>query len=745
MMKLNVRYYTLACILLLTHCCSIAGEDIEDSDELPSALSEKCDIPATLSCSTENAIEDSSKGITLDLRAPTYSQGVLKTEFGGVITGPNLRLQAQRIAYTRKIEQEVPVFTIEAEGDLIFEYGKYLFVGERLEFDFLTNTGVIYCGKTMVEPWFFGGDRIHLHADGSYFIENAFATTSQSLITDWEILLETAEIAPDHTLDATNVKFRIFRLPVFWLPRFKANLDTIFDGPIRYSIKWGGNQGHRFGLVYELFSWNHLTAFLRLDYRLKRGLGGGIEANYASEDRKTVFQSINYAARDSSIIHPGQRFRYCFQGLGDTLFYDDQVSMHLSYEKVSDIDMPTDYYDHGLDLDIAAPTELIIRTQQEHSITNLLTRLRINNFQTINQELPTFEKSWHPFTLGDTGIISDSKFKASYLDFAYGNNILFVHDYYSPRVEYAPNYYRPFSFSGINATPEVGGVFVAYGNSPNDTPEYLAVGKFGCSLNTSLSKIYDSCKHVITPYANYDYYSMPTVPPNDHYIFDIDDGWYRLNMLQFGFSQSLFQKEWDGISRPFYTNLYANAFFDTHTFPSTIPKVYADFIYQPLSILRYTLNTAWDFNHNELDHFNFRTEYTFSSDAAIAVEYRHRSPWDWRKIDHTNFIIDSYRSLFELRHSLMSDRRDTLLLHWFYRFHPCWAFEFESRHGWDRQFEPPYNEFEIDLIGTLRSALNLKLSYQHKEDDDRLSFYLSIGINPPDYLKARTAVPCLGF
>lgn len=719
--RFSLRWFLL--LALAVHAISFGDEDFFDDEE-------NLDTPTD---------------IVIDLSHPTCCDGVITTEHGGVISGPNLRIQARRLVYCRKKEEGTLIFNTIAEGDVILEYGDYVLVGERLEYDFLTKTGVIYNGRTMLEPWFFGGAVIYLLEDGSYQIDDAFITTSENIYADWQFNAETAHLSCDYLLDARNLNLKIYRAPALWLPSFKVNLNTIFDGPIRYNVKWGGNQGHRFGLVYEIFSWQHLKAFLRLDYRIKRGFGGGVETYYRSEDRKTVFQSINYAAQDSPIIHPSQRLRYRFQGIGDSLLLDDKITVHLSYDKLSDIEMATDYNDRGLELDNAGRTELIIRRQEETWIANLITRLKINQFQTIKQELPTFETSWHPSVLGATGIISNVGVKAAYLDFAYGNNIMNVHDYNSTRLELNPTFYRPFGTENWTATPEVGGLLIAYGNSPSGKAEYLTLAKLGLNMNTNLSRYYGNYKHVITPYIQYDYYSMPTVSPSAHYIFDINDGWYRLNMLQFGVSQSLYEKEWCGISRKIYANLYANAFFDTPTFPAAIPKVYADVVFNSFATVSHSLDTGWDFNHGELDHFNARTEWTINQDVAIALEYRHRSPYDWRKADHTNFILDSYRTLAELYNSQVSDRRDTLLVHVFYRFHPSWAFEFESRSGWNRRFEPNYNEFEIDLLGTLKSAWNVRLSYQHKEDDDRLSVYFSIGIKRPDCARVRQVIPCLGF
>lgn len=691
-------------------------------------------------------IKHAPEGITVDLREPSYSAGVLETDKGGVIKGPDFRIQATRIVYTRKMENGECTYSIVAEGDMIMEFCDYVFVGERLEYDFLSKTGVIYDGRTMVEPWFFGGKRILLCCDGSYIICNGFFTTSMSYCPEWEISAQEAALSRDHTLEAKNIQLRLFDLPLLWLPTFKTNLDDIFDSPIRYSMRLWGRQGPRLGLSYELFSWNQWKTILQLNYRLNRGPGGGFETYYHSPDRKTSFQTINYGAMDSSLIHPDERVRYRFQGIYDSLFMQDTVSVNLSWDKLSDKYMASDYRDKGLELDTAGRTQLVVRRQEEQWISSIISRVRLNAFQTLKQELPTLETSWRPFTLGETGVIADLLVRASYLDFVYGNNLAHVHEYNSPRIEASPKFYRQFKWGNINVTPEAGAEGIFYGNSPEHSVKWLGVGKLGCTVNTILSRPYRNYKHVIIPYAKYDYYTYPSVSPNDHYIFDIDDGWYRLNMLRFGAAQSIYYKSASGyVERAIHADIYGNAFFGTQTIHAVVPKVYADIVFNTAPFLKHVVNTAWDFSRNELDHFNFRTEWTINDNVAVSAEYRHRDAFDWRKADHTNFILDSYRSIFQLQHSLLSDRRDTLLLHCFCRIHPNWAIEFQSRQGWNRIHEPKYTEFEVDLLATLRSALNIKLTYQHRENDDRIAFSFNIGLKRPDLDKECGKIPYLRF
>lgn len=714
-------------------------------------------LPCHADSKSHELVEDLfAKGVTVDLRDPEFSEGILRTTCGGVVQGPDIRIQAQNIIYTKKIIDGKPVFFIEAENDLMIEIGDYLFIGQRLEYDFQEKSGVLYEGRTSVEPWFFGGEVIYLRADGSYMIYNGFVTTSENYRTDWQITSDEATFVENGYISAKNVQFKLLQLPVFWVPSFKASLDSIYDAPVRFTAHAGGRQGTRGGMTYELFSWNRWKTFLRLDYRIKRGFGGGFETSYKSEDHRHYLETVNYIARDSAVTEPYERTRYRFQGVYSNQLMDDRVSVDATWDKLSDKEMATDYKDRGLELDTAGSTQLLVRRQEDSWIVNFLTRVRVNTFQTVKQELPSLETTWRPLTLGSTGIISDNKLKLSYLDYEYTNDLVNVHDYSSGRIEYTTNFYRPIVFDYLNLLPEAGSELIYYNNSPERGGQrWLAVGMFNLEANNSFNHLYGNCKHVIQPYAKYTYFTGPTTSPNDHYIFDIDDGWYRLDTLRFGFRNYFYVKSPDGcINRRLMADIYTNAFYDTPTIRQSIPRIYGRFVVNSLPTLRHTLDTAWDFERGEVDRFNLRTDWTVTRDLAIALEYRQRSAYDWRKVDYNNYILDSYRSEWELRHSTVSDRRNTLLLNMFYRLTPTWAIAAAARNGWNRHHEskelrePSYIEYEFDLIATLKSAWNIKLSYQHKEEDrnqNRIAVYFTIGLKRPDREKCENPIPCLEF
>lgn len=688
-----------------------------------------------------------SEGLMVDLREPTFQDGVLSTDQGGVIQGPDLRIQARKISYTRKEDGDNKIWTIRAEGDLLIEYKKNLFVGEYLEYDFITQTGIILDGRTMIGAWFVGGKTIHLMQDDTCLISDAYLTTSEGPTADWYLTAENATVQNQHYLSALNVKFKIYNVPLLWVPSLSTNLDTLSEHPFRYTFGWGGVQGPRLGASYEAVSWEQFRLLVMADYRLKRGPGGGFETHYHSLDRKSLFETINYVARDISLFNRHENMRYRFQGYYKDLLWGDKLSFELSYDKLSDEDMAADYADQSLALVPSERTQLEIRRQEESWIANLFARVRVNNFETILQELPSFYATSKPFYLPQTGIISDLRCTASYLDFTYAKDISNVHDYNAPRLQLLQKLYKPIVQGAVTIQPEVGGTAIFYGNSPGGSERWVALGTAGATITAPLHRYYsERWKHIITPYAEYQYFTFPTVSPDDHYIFDLNDAWYRVSMVRFGIDQSLYLKQRDGIIRRYlYADLYSRAFFETETIPTTIYKSYARLVMAPFATIRQTLETAWDWDEQELDHLNFRTEWTVNEDFAISAEYRHRDDFCWRKADPDNFVMESFHTIEELRHSQVSFRRDAAVLHFFYRFHPNWAIEFESLHGWNRRDHSRYIEFEVDLYGTLRSACRVKMSYQHREGDNRVAVYLSLGGHSPDHERTGDFIPSLSF
>ncbi len=670
--------------------------------------------------------------LVIDLKNPVFAHGVITTEEGGVITGQGIRIQAQRIEYINKIENGIRIQKIIAEEDLMMEYANRAFVGTRLEYDFINKTGVLYNGKTFVDIWFLGGDKIELQEDGTFYIANAFVTTCEDQDNTWEINAKTVKITEDKFLAARNIRFRFFKIPLFWLPSFKSNLKAFSDPPIRYKVVWDKGLGPRLTMRYRIFSWRDLDLFFRLDYRIQRGFGGAFESEYSSPDHSTTFVTRSYGAHDKSFPDERGPHRYRLQGLYHIQSKDEKSQIHLTWDKLSDTRMVGDFRSDDFEINTQKRTHLVLFHQLNSAIFNLSFQPRVNRFDSIDQELPLLTIGVRPFQLGNSGIISNNYANAGYLDYVYANDLRkefhrlgLSSSTRAARMETRNELYRPFSLGHFTLTPNIGVIGIFYSNNPSHHSIGQGIFNYGFNGQTRLFKNYHKFCHMSEPYLEFQGLTSPTAALSHHFYFDINDGYDQLNQLRLGWRNSFYSRNCPHFLPSIFTDIYTYGFFGNRHFAQTFPKFYLNVGWnRPSYAIRGGI--AWNNEEHVWDYANIATDWTINEDIAFGIEFRHRSRFDWRKADHENFIVDVARPIPELLASPMSDGRDTLLARLFIRLAPKWSCHIQSRHGWGRRNEPRYNAGKIDLITMLTCSWRLRLSYERLPNDNRFSSAVSL-------------------
>jgi len=648
----------------------------------------------------------------VNLIEPSFHDGTLSTTKGGTIKGENMFLQGRKISYIRKQDPNgKPVHKIIAEGDLFFLFKGRAYTGEKIEIDVDTRTSVIQNGCTSMEPWYVGGKSIDLNADGSGIIHDGYMTTSENEKSDWTVTSPEVKLSKGSKIKAKNVQFLFIRLPFLWLPSYSTDLKHSSSSPIKYRFRWGGGLKANAGLSYEIHKSSNWKTELLADANVKKikgGLGGGFITRYLNPNKKEKLELFNYMAHDLTTKEEGHPWlRYRFRGEYDNKLASDQIDLRVTYDKLSDQDMKSDYMNQIPSSTRIYDTQATLRHMNPNWITSLNTKIRANHFQTTKEELPLFQFNARPLVLGKSDIILANTFNAGYLDFKYANNSRHVRDYHSSRIELSQKLYRQNILGPFSITPEVGYTAIAYNNSPQHVSRNLVIGKVGCECHTSFIRN----NTVLEPYANYEYYTTPTVEPHHHYLFDLNDGWHRLNQLRFGLKNFVTMPAADSaFLRKFSTDLYARAFFNTPTINRTIPRIYLDTNFKATSSTNYYIRSAWDLERKRIDHMNIGGEFTINEDAAFMVEYRTRSHYAWRKLDQENFFVDTFHSESRLRHSQLSDRRDAVLLSTFLRLHPHLSLQLRTVQGFNRPGQRSYSAYDIDIITLIRGALRLSVS-----------------------------------
>ena len=709
----------LKCFFCSLVCLSLPlSSDTKDvlNEESPKAVTHKTLPPAF-------------QDLEVNLKEPVFSDGVLKTTQGGIITSKGMRIQARQLAYTNTTIEGTKVVKIQAEEDLLLEYEGRFFIGSKLEYDFINHTGTLFNARTADGIWFVGGDTVELKADGSFLLQNAFLTTCESQENTWEIRSKAITLTDKHLLTASNIHLNLFHIPFLWLPSFKSNLSFVSDPPIRYRITWDKGIGPRATIRYRVFSWKEFNLFCRLDYRITKGLGGAIESEYFAENKRTSLVTRSYGAYDKVVYDESGLKRYRLQGLFNHLSLNEKTSTHLSYDKLSDLKMISDFPTSDFEVDTQKRTRLLINHQENFAFGTLNFEPRLNPFESCNQNLPLVKTGIKPFSLGSSGIISENSASGGYLDYVYAHDLLHshptLHEIHSSRFEMRNRLYRPFCAGPLHFTPAASVIGIFYGNNEHGTSSGQGLITYGANLSSPLYKSYPSCRHTVEPYCNYLSLTKPKSPLQNHYIFNMDDGLYQINSLRIGVKNNLSFSSASLFSPNLSLDLYTYGFFKDSTFTETFPKGYISAIWnRPFYAIEG--HSCWNFEENLLDFCNMLTEVTVNEHAAFVLEFRHRSRFDWRKADHENFILDMARPIDELLNSPLSDGRNTLLGRLQVRLSPKWTCHFASHYGWGRGREPLYSTFKIDATTLLSSRWQLKFSYLHTTNDDRFAMQMQL-------------------
>ena len=464
---------------------------------------------------------------------------------------------------------------------------------------------------------------------------------------------------------------------------------------------------------YELYSNETFGLYGRLDYRFKYGPGAAIETDYHSLDQRTIFQTKTYGAFDKIVPQESGDKRFRLQGLLTTHSENEKTHFHACYDKLSDDKMPQDFKSDDFELNTQKRTILWVLHQEKNYFGKLNFQPRINNFQSINQQLPLVKVGLRPFTVGSTGIISDNQFSAGYLDYVFLKRVEKVlPSLKSGRFATYNTLYRPIHIGPLNVTPEAGVIGIFYTNTPEHQAQGQGMFTYGGELNTQISRNFPSLKHMIEPYVSYEGLTRPLLNNNRHFIFNLEDGYTTLNQVRFGLAQSFYSFKNPSFLPNFYWDIYTFGFFGKTAFNWKYPKGYTDFVMRK-SFLTIKAGIAYNFQERLFDYTNGKADITVSENVAFGVEFFHRSKYDWRKADHHNFILDVVRPIEELVNSPVSDGRNTFLTRVQLRLTPLWTCHFESHQGWGRRNEPNYQEFKLRLttLVTGRWHLEFGLAY----------------------------------
>jgi hypothetical protein len=473
---------------------------------------------------------------------------------------------------------------------------------------------------------------------------------------------------------------------------------------------------------------DELDGALHLDYRQRRGVGLGPDANFhlgrwgEGTLRYYYLHDDDPNASVSSLTNalPTNRQRVSL-GYQATPFTDLSVRSMVRWQ--SDIAVSHDYFESDYRQNPQPSTFVEADKLWQNFSLDLYVQPRVNDFLETVERLPDLRLTGFRQQVFQTPIYYESESSAGYYERRFAeSNALFAavgpfgtNDYSAARADTYHQLLLPETFFGwLNVTPRVGGRFTYYSHAtgPGATTDDIYRGVFntGAEVSFKASRVWngarselfdvDGLRHIIEPSLNYVFVPTPNRAPPQLPQFDSELPSLRLLPLDFPDYNSIDSIDSQNVLRLGLRNkLQTKRNNDVENLLNC--EVFTDWRIKP----RPDQGTFADI-YSDID-FKPRSWITLSSETRFGMDDRR-----WREANHTLTLSPDTRWSWVVGHRyLRSDPtlgrdsgNNTILSSLYYRFNENWAarlqHRFEARDGQlEEQYYTVYRDFRSWTAG----------------------------------------------
>lgn len=436
------------------------------------------------------------------LRSTTSLQKMDYQEYQDMTAEAGMKLEVNRIITTDTGNQQIEAKVTKnvaymradrASGNI--QTGAFMFK------NFAIKAGALYCAAEEA-------DRT---PDGQIDLKNARFTTCEYMLDNhdhYALKASKATLSPreankglanynpdhgEHSVWAYDTTFRLWDVPVLWLPALYKPADESGFG-VQFEMGSSTEMGYYlrtskgFQLVDEPVI---VRAAALFDFYSKRGFGFGATTDIISQESKTeifaygisdknpynAFDSDNNAASPEDAAKQYDRFtipreRYELK-LANITHITPRLDFRGQFDKISDYNFLSDFFPDRYDTDIQPPTFASLEYQFDRFSAAIAITPKVNYFDSVMQKLPEgrldFQRQELFKNIYYQGESSAGYYKMSWRDFdtaRTATNYVDPRNYSSGRFDTLHMFYYPFElFDAINLIPRAGGRFTAYTNS----------------------------------------------------------------------------------------------------------------------------------------------------------------------------------------------------------------------------------------------------------------------------------------
>lgn len=398
--------------------------------------------------------------------------------------------------------------------------------GEEIYYDFGNHTGSFPNARAMNAPWYARGEDIRQIREGVQKIKKGSVTTCNLEKPHYEIRCKKATLYVNEKLILHGATFYILGKPVFWLPWFDVPLNWP-NIPVQVTQGYDKKNGVYIGLIKGVTFNKHLWGKATVDWRQKRGIGGGWKQSYDyqkwakgsiklywTQDKKAP--TMNYVDPVTGVAgNPFDHLQERKHGRGEITWrhrtdLDDKTNVLLRYHRVADPYFLQEFFPEEYRGNIQPHSFVTTTRNSERYGVMVHLEKKMNSFETMVERMPEVRLDWknQPF-------FTDKVYNESRVQF---DNLKLIPNPYSSvgsktaiRTDAYSRWYMPLKWKDVNFTPYAGYRGTEYSHQLNsNASKYRSVVDFGADLRTHFYKLYDvsfekagvevnQLRHIFTP------------------------------------------------------------------------------------------------------------------------------------------------------------------------------------------------------------------------------------------------------
>ncbi len=459
-----------------------------------------------------------------------------------VIDYEDTKLTADKITVYMETKKAV------AEGNVVLTQKGSVFKGQRGEYDFGKKVGDVTGMEAEIQPSYFGkASRIQRLSDNHYRADDSVLTTCCGPNPLYTLQAKQVDIYPGEKVVIRNAILYLRGIPIFFIPYLEQHVIDLE----RFPAQLVAGQTHEWG-PFVLSKWRyHLVErgdvesrgnFL-LDYRVKRGVGGGVE-NFYRSDALGRGAARAYLAHDefpdTEIDRNRTRLQWRHQ-----MQLSESTTLTTESNKLSDRKIIKDFFfREEYESNVFPENYVSIITAKPEYTFSVLERYRLDDFLQVVERDPEMRFDTHQRAFAETPFYFRQEVQLSHLDKKFQDT-----DKDLEAVRFDTN--TTLSYAGhvgaFSVTPHVGTRQTGYSREV-DGDRSLWRGTFDGGVDTSIRfhRIYgfsthllgldiNQVRHIFTPTLSYNYRPNPTVSRTLLQQFDAIDAIDKQNFIRYQF------------------------------------------------------------------------------------------------------------------------------------------------------------------------------------------------------------------